>query len=64
MLICCECGKKGIDSFSFDIDLPKFGFCRKHKEIVRHKLGLLTWMGITPKFKYPKRSEKKSKQKK
>ncbi len=57
MLICCECGKKAIASFRFDIDLPKFGFCRKHKKIVREKIFMSLFLGEATKFKYPKRSQ-------
>ncbi len=53
-MICRECGKETTQCFSFDIDLPKFGYCRKHKKIIKDKLDLMLWFGLDPKFKYPK----------
>ena len=62
-MVCVQCGKKAIGCLSFDIDLPKFGFCKGHKDVVWFKIYEALYLNVEPKFKYPKRSKLNKKKK-
>ena len=54
---CLKCPKKAIGAYSFDIDLPKFPFCKKHEDTVYVELLIKTTFADV--FKDKKRKKKK-----
>ena len=55
---CFKCGKKAFGVYSFDIDLPSFGFCKKHKDEVYVDLIVNTYFADA--FKKKKRTNRRN----